>query len=155
MARRSRLSIHRPRSSRASLSSVKTIRIWFLLLLAVLLPVRGAVAATMLCAVGGAAVQAELSVSDHPVGHETMPHDHMASHDHTGAGHHGDDGGQGQAASDKCSMMCLAFCSLTPLAGTAPTLAEPLGLAAVKRSDHSAPPPSFLSDGQERPPRTI
>ena len=145
------------RSSRASLPTVKTVRIWFLLLLAVLLPIRGAVAATMLCAVGGAAVRTELRPSHHPVDHETMDHtiahDHAAAHDHAGASHH-DDSEHGQAASDKCST-CSAYCSLTPLLGAVPTLVEPLGLAAVKLSDHSAPPPSFLSGGQERPPRAI
>ena len=135
---------------------MKVVRIGFLLLLAVLLPVRGAVAATMLCAVGSAGVQSELPLSHHPAGHATMDHaaahDPATAHDHAGAGHH-DEGGQDEAASDRCTM-CSAYCSLTPLAGTPPTLAEPLGLAAVKLSDHSAPPPNFLSGGQERPPRT-
>ena len=136
---------------------MKAVRIGFLLLLAVLLPIRAGVAATMLCAVGNAGVQTELRLSQPPMGHETMDHatahDHAASHDHAGVSHH-DDGEHGQAASDKCNM-CSAYCSLTPLAGTVPTLVEPLGLAAVERSDHTAPAPSFVSGGQERPPRTI
>ncbi len=78
----------------------------------------------------------------------------MAAHEHAGAAH--DEGVPGHDASetsDTCTM-CSAFCALTPLAAEAPTLAEPPGLTAVERSDHSAPPPSYYSDGQERPPRT-
>lgn len=51
--------------------------------------------------------------------------------------------------------MCSAFCALTPLAGAAPKLPEPAALPAVKFPEFPAPAPSFLSDGQERPPRTL
>ena len=140
----------------ANLTNVKAVRIWFLLLLAVLLPVRGAVAAAMLCPVGSTGVQTELREHDHPMGHEVMDHslahEHGASHDHASAGHADD--GHDNAAFDKCNV-CSAYCSLTPLVSTEPTLLEPSDLAAVKFSDHFAPPPSFISEGQERPPRTI
>ncbi|NUO71086.1 MAG: hypothetical protein HOQ10_00015 [Frateuria sp.] len=136
---------------------MKTIRIWLLVLLAVLLPVRGAVAAAMLCPVGSIGMQSELRMHEHPASHEAMDHgaahahaDHQ--HDHAGAGHHDD--GQGQGASDKCNM-CSAYCSLTPLVSEVPTLLEPVDLAAVKFPDLSSPAPTFLSDGQERPPRSI
>ena len=51
--------------------------------------------------------------------------------------------------------MCSACCSLTPLAGAMPVLAEPQGFKAVKFDSFAAPSPSFFSGGQERPPRTI
>ena len=141
---------------RATLINVKAVRIWFLLLLAVLLPVRGAVAAAMLCPVGSTGIQNELRVHGHPMGHEAMDHSmsqrHAAPHDHASAGH--SDDGHDHAASDKCNA-CSAYCSLTPLLSSDSTFLEPPDLAAVKFADQSAPPPSFVSDGQERPPRTI
>ena len=115
---------------------MKTVRICLLLLLVLLLPFRGAVAAAMLCPVEGQA--------HHDVGMQ-------AAHAHAGADHHDD---HGHGAPDKCNM-CYAFCALTPLAGAAPKLPEPAALPAVKFPEFPAPAPSFLSDGQERPPRTL
>jgi hypothetical protein len=143
---------------------VKSWRIWLVLLLAVLLPVRGAVAAAMLCPVAGFGAQMELAMVGHSAGHaamdDAMSHHHSGGHDHA-SGHDrapeasGDSPpGHDHAASEGCNA-CSAYCSLTPLLSNLPTLAEPLDPTAVKFSDLSAPPPSFVSDGQERPPRTI
>jgi hypothetical protein len=143
---------------------VKTWRIWLLLLLAVLLPTRGAVAAAMLCPASGSGMQMEQAMAGHPASHEAMDqalsHEHPAGHDHM-SGHDSaaetsDDGhpGHDHAASEACNA-CSAYCSLTPLVSNLPTLVEPLDASAVKFFDLSAPPPSFVSDGQERPPRTI
>ena len=141
---------------------MKSWRIWLLLLLAVLLPVRGAVAAAMMCSVAGSGVQVELAMGAYSAGHEAMDEamSHSGSHDHaSGHAHPGvasDDGhpGHNHAASEGCNV-CSAYCSVTPLVSAMPTLAEPLGPTTVKFSDFSAPSPSFVSDGQERPPRTI
>jgi hypothetical protein len=138
---------------------LKTARLYFLVLLAVLLPIRGAVAAAMLCPIGGSGVQSELRWQAPAAAHEAvdhaMAHDHGSSHGHASNGHdhHDDHGTQQQSAQDKCNM-CSAYCSLTPLVSSAPTLPGPLDRAAIKFSDFSAPPPNFFSDGQERPPRT-
>lgn len=129
----------------ADATELKTLRLCFLLLLAVLLPLRGAVAAAMMCPVGGGGMQSELRVQGHAVGHD-MAGGAMA-HQHEGDSHH-------QAGSDKCNM-CSAFCALTPMLSAMPTLLEPLDLTAVEFSDHAAPAPDFFSDGQERPPRTL
>ena len=86
----------------------------------------------------------ELATIGHSAGHAAM--DDALSHDHSG--------GHDHAASEGCNA-CSAYCSLTPLVSNLPTLAEPLDSTAVKFSDLSAPPPSFVSEGQERPPRTI
>jgi len=131
---------------------MKSVRIWLLLLLALLLPVRGAVAAAMLCPIAGSGVQTEVQASADHAAHEAMhkhkdAHEHAASHAHTADHEHG-------KAADRCNL-CSAFCSLTPLAGSVPTLATPLDLSTTTFPDFSAPPPSFLSDGQERPPRSI
>jgi hypothetical protein len=143
---------------------VKSWRIWLLLLLAVLLPVRGAVAAAMMCPVAGFGVQVELAMGGHSAGHEAMDramsHNHSGGHDHASSHGHpnvaSDDGhpGHDHAVSEGCNA-CSAYCSVTPLVSAIPTLAEPLGRTTVKFSDFSAPPPSFVSGGQERPPRTI
>lgn len=143
---------------------MKAVRICLLVLLAVLLPVRGAVAAAMLCPVGSTGMQSELRMHEHPASHEAMDHgmahDHAQhqhdagnhQHGHAGAGHHGDI--QGHSTSDKCNM-CSAYCSLTPMVSGVPTLPEPVGSAAIKFPNLSSPAPTFLSDGQERPPRSI
>lgn len=148
---------------------VKTVRIC-LLLLAVLLPVRGAVAAAMLCAPAGAGTPGEPRMgAQHPahaMGHHTMGH-HAMGPDGDGADAHaappavlhGDglsDGSDPDASSpqDRCTL-CAAFCSLTPLVGSAPALFVPQALPAASFPALSAPVPTFLSDGQERPPRSL
>lgn len=146
-----------PSAWRAKVNVVKAVRIWLLVLLAVLLPVRGAVAAAMLCPVGSTGMQNELRMHEHPAGHEAldhgMAHEHGSDdHDHASADHHHE--GQGQGSADKCNT-CSAYCCLTPLVSDLPTLPEPIGSTALKFPRHSFPAPSFLSDGQERPPRSI
>jgi hypothetical protein len=64
----------------------------------------------------------------------------------TSGGHH--DG------SGKCNLCC-DFCSMTPLLATLPSVPTPPNLSSVLFPDLSALAPSFLSDGQERPPRSI
>ena len=144
---------------------VKTVRLCLLLLLAVLLPARGAVAAAMLCAPAGVGAAGEPRISSHPpshaMGHHAMGHhgDGADTHAAHPAGLHGDglsSGGDADASSpqDRCTL-CAAFCSLTPLVGSAPGLFVPQALPAAPFPALSAPVPSFLSDGQERPPRSL
>jgi len=140
---------------------VRTIRIWLLLLLAVLLPVRGAVAAAMLCPMGGSGSQMELRLNGDSSAHHALDesmaaaehasaHEHSsAQHDHPG-GHHDHGGGQ----ADKCNL-CSAFCSLTPMVSPVLDLPQQQDLATPAFPDVSALAPTFLSDGQERPPRSI
>ena len=150
---------------RANLILVKAVRVWLLLVLIVLLPVRGAVAAAMLCSAGNPGMGSELRIdaSGHPATDHTTAHAHAdqhhghddadaGSHDHAGDGGH--DHAQGHTGSDQCSL-CSACCSITPLASTLPKLVAPLDARAVKFPDVSSPAPTFVSDGQERPPRSI
>lgn len=109
-------------------------RVWLLLFLAVLLPVRGAVAAAMLCALAPPAQHGQMQ---HAEGH---------------GGHHHQ--GSATPAADKCNL-CAASCGLTPLPSQPPSVAAPLEGAAASFPEIDAPPVSFLSDGQERPPRSI
>jgi hypothetical protein len=130
---------------------VKAFRLWLLLVLVVLLPVRGAVAAAMLCNVAGSGVQAEVPAVEHPLGHHQA--EQAMAHDHAAADAPSDPQGHHDAGSDKCNL-CSAYCSLTPLVGAVPAFAEPLDLTAAQLAAPASPAPSFVSDVQERPPRT-
>lgn len=142
---------------------MKHLRLWLLVVLVALLPVRGAVAAAMLCAPAGAAGQAEWRVGEHdPAAH----HGHHEADGQAHAGHHGDsvgdhdgdhDGGEARhdAGHDNKCTMCSAFCSATPLPSTVPGLPEPLSAGAAHFPDLDAPAPTFQSGGPERPPRSI
>lgn len=147
--------------ARANLNFVKAFRVFLLVVLAVLLPVRGAVAAAMLCPAAGSGMQNEVNLHSAP--HEAMDHamDHAMSHepaeaphDHASAGHGHHDHGQDPAASDECNL-CSAYCSITPLMSEVPPLPAPLDPPSVKFPDFASRAPTFLSDGQERPPRSI
>jgi hypothetical protein len=149
---------------------VKALRVWLLLLLAVLLPVRGAVAAAMLCAPAGVGTQTEVRVIDRALGHHGSDttgggHHEHASHDH-GTDDHGlsaqanagDEDTQGDNASggtaDKCNV-CSSFCSVTPMVSAVTTLPLPLLTASTVYPALGSPAIAFLSDGQDRPPRSI
>lgn len=132
---------------------VKQLRFWLLVVLVALLPVRGAMAAAMLCAPGATGAQSALRV--------TAP-DHGEHHGHHHEGgaewhgqHHGHDEGHDGASHDNKCTMCSAFCSATPLLSALPTLPGPVTAAASHFPALDAPAPTFLSDGQERPPRSI
>jgi uncharacterized protein involved in copper resistance len=129
---------------------VKFLRIWLLVLLAVLLPVRGALAAAMVCAPSGGASAPVTAHGDHDAhhgdaggGHEHAVADHGNGHDPA----HADQ-------TDTCNL-CSASCSATPLLHDVPGIAEPYGLTSATYPDVAAAAPTFLSDGQERPPRSI
>lgn len=129
---------------------MKILRVWLLLILAVLIPVRGAIAAAMPCADEGVhlhtAMHAHAHVHVHPHAMEAAgEHTHDAAismhhHDHAGA--------------DKCNL-CASCCSATPMLTTfAPTVAR-LDEPPVTFPILQASAPAFVSEGQERPPRSI
>ena len=138
---------------------MRTIRIWLLVLLAVLLPVRGAVAAAMLCPPASSGGQSSVATAVSDVDHHATGAAGHAEHehaDHQHAGHDADASGTGghHDGFGKCNLCC-DFCSMTPLLSTLPAVPMPPDLASVSFADLLAPAPSFLSDGQERPPRSI
>jgi uncharacterized Fe-S radical SAM superfamily protein PflX len=139
------------------LTIVKSLRIWLLVLLAVLLPLRSALAAAMMCHVAGTGVQTEVQMAEQAHDHG-QAHSRSASGDHHGAeptsqaADHHDFANVGDPA-DKCNL-CSAFCSVTGMVSGTATTAEPPSVATVFPHLY-APPPSFVSDGQERPPRSI
>ena len=111
----------------------------------------------MLCQLAGSGSQMEQQLSQEraPAAHRALDQavsaqdHHSAHHEHGNAHLDHQAGGQ----SDKCNL-CSASCSLTPLASSGPTL--PLMEAAQAAFPAvSSPALSFLSDGQERPPRSI
>lgn len=117
---------------------MKTLRLCILLLLAVLLPVRGAVAAAMMCPPTGSGSQHAMHGSGEHAGH----HHELASsaaHDH--------------ATGDKCGL-CAACCTAAPLVSSVPGLSVPSDLRAARFPAPLSQAPSFLSGGQERPPRS-
>ena len=132
---------------------VRNLRISLLLLLALLLPVRGAMAAAMPCLQQGSAHQ-EVALTGHHGG-GTAP----ALHDH---GQHTDaDTGSPQqhendvlsVGSDNCNA-CAGSCSQTPVALADLNLLQWQARAVL----NPAPPvfaPSVVADGEERPHRTI
>ena len=144
--------------ARANLFDVRAVRLCLLVVLAVLLPLRGAVAAAMLCSPTGTGLQSELRIQ--PVAHHAIEQEQGAAQDHHGGAHHDHAasehpaGDQGHPSSDHCNL-CSAYCSITPLVSALPTLFHPLEPPAVKFPDVASPAPTFLSDGQERPPRSI
>jgi hypothetical protein len=135
---------------------VKTFRILVVLLLALLLPLRGAVAATMLCATPGeasevTAAQHEDEHGRHAGHHDPAMHaDHQAMAADPAPSHHD---GQG-AHADACNL-CTSGCHATPLATAPPQLAQPRLTARLVFPALCVPAPAFQSDGQERPPRSI
>ena len=137
--------------------AVKTFRLWLLILLAVVLPIRGAAAAAVLCPPMGSGGPQPLAVVEHHPAAAAQraagPHDHQQlQHHHGPGGHHDQHGSSGTPDAGK---LCAAFCSATPLLSGLPTVAVPLQLSTVTFPALTAPRPSFVSGGQDRPPRTI
>lgn len=131
---------------------MRTFRIWLLVFLAVLLPIRGAVAAGMLCETESghhAVVEAGrfASVHDHGDGHDSNTHASPSTGDAV------NESGS-SSGSDSCNL-CVAYCSVTAIPGSLPGLAIPLETVAVSHPYFAAAAPSFIPGGLERPPRSL
>lgn len=112
------------------------------MLLAMLLPLRGVTAATVPCEQQPAS-HSEVVVHAH--GHEMAS---AAEHDQSDEQHD-----PSHSGADK-GRHCLSSCSAPPLMGEAPTIASPLANDTTVFPHFAAPAATFLSDGQERPPRS-
>jgi len=132
---------------------LKTLRFWLVLLMAVLLPLRGAVGAALLCPMDSSAEPAlVMQVHDMCDAHEhaPSPHSHGDRHDHADGDHdHAD-----HADHDKCNL-CVALCAVTPMVSDPPALPVPPLLGALPCPACTDSPPSFVPDGEKRPPRSI
>lgn len=132
---------------------MKLLRVWLLVLLTVLLPIRGGLAAAMLCPPAGAAGPSGLV--QHQGGHGS---DHEGDHAH---GHHASHGAATEAGTDPTHAgtdgcdLCSASCACPPLPSAVVSgVPEPRGLKSAGAPDPVAPAPRFLSGGLERPPRS-
>lgn len=141
---------------------VKHLRIFILVLLAVLLPIRGAVAASMLCPEGEGApttqrvaeqghhgMQAGEAMQATPESHA----DHATAHAHTST----DAADDNACSSDHASTchLCASGCCMVSMVGFARPLGQ-LGLpSVVKFPALNAATLAFQSGGQDRPPRTF
>lgn len=124
----------------------------FLVVLALLLPIRGAVAGAMLCPEGSHS--AALTESFEHAGHN-MHGDAIAAHHHDHADstpHHEPSESAGHTSG--CGI-CATVCSMTPILSAMPTVEPSTLAAAVTFPALSAPTPTFQSDGQDRPPRSL
>ncbi len=142
-------------SLRDTLPAVRKVRIWLLVLLSVLLPIQGAVAAGMLCPNESTPVHehqhSHNSMSTH---HQVMVHEHgMQAVEHVSTSHaHHDHGGAGHQ--DRCNL-CASCCAGAAITTTFATVFAPLEAATESFAPPASPVASFLSGGQERPPRSI
>lgn len=140
----------------ATLLAVKALRVWFVVLLACLLPFKGAMAVTMPRVPAGdmRAVELQGSTTHRPHADAATGHGHPCLADTQRAPAH-DDGaapptdpaGPGQHTP------CSASCAVPPLPSAAVAVAEPPARRAVTFPRLRAPAPTFQSDGPERPPR--
>lgn len=132
-----------------------------MLLLMLMLPVRGAMAAAMLCLPQDGPQKLMVQhLAEKPSGHGQAlqhGHDHAShghgQHAHTDATESSHDSDTASLDADDCNL-CASFCSLTPLASSFPDLRHPRAQPALNPS----PPvtgPSLVLDGEDRPPRTI
>ncbi|MDE2607925.1 MAG: hypothetical protein KGL68_18610 [Burkholderiales bacterium] len=133
---------------------MKIARVLLLVLLSALLPIRGAMAAALPCAGAAGATSGMHQM------HE-MQASHGGHHDEAGADahmvgkmSHGQHHHEGAAGQGTCNL-CSACCSVPPLASAVPGVPLPHAVASVAFPDLTFPAPSFLSEGQERPPRSI
>ncbi|MEO8297148.1 MAG: hypothetical protein ABI574_04995 [Burkholderiales bacterium] len=138
------------------IADVKQIRLFILVLMTVLLPIRGAVAAAMACP-QDQMPQAAAEVTQHA--HHAMQAD-PGMHGHDAASPHvadaatpSDDTPCGGHAGT--CQFCASGCCVTPLASTPPSVATPLLIHSVTFPALCAAVPAFQSEGQERPPRTL
>lgn len=122
--------------------ALRTARVLFVIFLALLIPVRGAVAGAMLCPTGGTAA------------HHATAEDDMADM-HRAHAHHGQSETPApHATHDTGCNLCATFCSMTPMPSTAPTIEPSMLSATLSFPALHAPAPSFQSGGPDRPPRS-
>jgi hypothetical protein len=128
-------------------------RTWLMLLVALLLPLKGTMAAAgMFCHMGSTTPQAAIGQQHHEH-HVDASHAH-AGHADTQSGSGAPEPDPGSAASPTCTI-CSAVCSAPPLPATGPS---PLSLPATASERFPAlvpPHVTALSGGLERPPRTL
>jgi len=142
----------------------RALRLVWVLLLALALPLQGLAAATMAaCGPAHGDAGAHAVPGHEASAHETHRHDPSAHHSHrhdTSA----DDGSSGALAADdtsspttpdqKCSV-CASCCTASAGLPTHAVVAHPVALAGSLIGHERASLAAFLTDGPERPPRSF
>ena len=133
---------------------MKRLRIFILVLLAVLLPIRGALAAAMLCPDGAATTASVNAAHDH---HNMQPDaslqaDHASMHHHAAADAPNDASTTGEHP-PTCHF-CASGCCMATILGAVPVVADPGLSATVEFPSATTRVPAYLSGAQDRPPRT-
>src|SRR5438045_3533165 len=121
------------------------MRVCLLVLLAVLLSARGAMADSLVCAPPNAPAHTSVqhdkgSLASHS--HDSGRRDHHAANPHE----------EDKLKQDTCNL-CSVFCSLTPLLSAIPSVVLPQDLAYAFSPDVNAPVLSVHLDAEDRPPR--
>jgi hypothetical protein len=134
--------------------AVKSLRTFILVLLTVLLPIRGAVAAAMLCP-GEKAMASTFAAAAPPEHDKHASHGMQAHHSATHGHAHG--GASDESPSDGHATAC-QFCAgggcVTPLAFAPPSVQSPRVTASAAFPELTARISAYHTDGQDRPPRT-
>lgn len=136
---------------------MKTLRVVVLLLVCALLPFRGALAATLLCAEPGQS--GEVTAAEGHAHHGVVPGD---AHDVDPAGAHAAHGhahvdapsAEDSAQGDGCHI-CASGCHATAMVAEPSTTPAAMPVASIEFPAVNAPAPDFQSEGQDRPPRAI
>ena len=137
---------------------MKNLRVVILVLLALLLPIRGALATAMLCPGEGSGAGAVVAIED---GDMSMPAEHGLHAAQATAHHHPSDGDASdgdKSVSDghqTACQVCASGCCLTPLAFAPPSVQARVPTTSAFCPALSLAIPAFESGGQDRPPRTI
>lgn len=125
---------------------MKLLRLFLVVLLVVMVPLRGVLAAAMPCqgdtapAHGLADTSATMHHGDMHERADGAMHDH---HSHGASGH-----------ADRCNL-CDACCGGTALPSTLQLNVEAAAPSLARFAELTVPPPGDVQGGQERPPRSI
>jgi len=138
---------------------VKTLRILLVVLLAMLLPLRSALAVVVHCG-QQEAPRTVSAVHEHAAQHHDVGvsvHEHEGAHALPDAAEYSAQDAspdEPSAALDGCGMGT-ASCSSAPLMGFGPGIVLPAALAQADFPSYLARVASFLVDGPDRPPRFV
>lgn len=135
--------------------SVKTLRILLLIWLSMLLPVRGAVGAAVMCHQGSPMASGAAATAHAPGHHHEAQDEPGASHHHghTSPGDHAHKASASTPHASGCNAVT-SCCSMTPMLGTLPAIQTPVDATPVRFAPLLAPAPKFQCEAQERPPRS-
>lgn len=128
---------------------MNALRLWVVLFVALLLPLRDAVAATMRCAVPPAA--AGTVQADAPP--QAVRHALPSCHEEAGAAVE-EEQAPDEGASPGACPVCASGCHAAALTLAAPRVPGALPRTAAAFPPLHVPAPAFEADGPERPPRT-